>query len=428
MGGLTGCAKLVQTGAVTVDRTAVPETAATWRSLFAVGEFRGLWAAQILSLLGDQLARVALTVLVFDRTDSALLTGLVYAVTMLPWLLGGPLLSGLADRRPRRTVMLTCLVVSGVLVAAIAVPGLPLPALVVLLFLAVLLEPPFLSARAALLAEVLPDDRYLLASTATNVSQQAGQVLGFAGGGVVVAAIGSRPALLLDGLTFLAAAVLIAACSPRRPAASPRNGPDAAGWLRQMLDGARLIAGNPRLRTLVALAWLATCWVVPEGLAAPYARQLGGGTTTIGLILAAQPAGTAAAGLVLVRFAPPLRRRLMVPLAALAGLAMLVCGLDPPLAVVLAALAASGVGCSYQLVANLEFMQTVPNAARGQAFGLAVTGLTAGQGLGIFAAGAAAGHWNPAYVVAAAGALGVLLVAVLAARRAADDRSASVSA
>jgi MFS family permease len=63
-----------------------------------VAEFRGLWTAQVLSLLGDQLARVALTVLVFDRTESALLTGLVYAVTYLPWLLGGPLLSGLADR------------------------------------------------------------------------------------------------------------------------------------------------------------------------------------------------------------------------------------------------------------------------------------------------------------------------------------------
>jgi MFS family permease len=111
---------------VRVDRTALGAPA-TWRSLLAVGEFRGLWAAQVLSLLGDQLARVALTVLVFERTASALLTGLVYAVTMLPWLVGGPLLSGLADRRPRRAVMLTCLVISGVLVAGVAVPGLPLP-------------------------------------------------------------------------------------------------------------------------------------------------------------------------------------------------------------------------------------------------------------------------------------------------------------
>jgi MFS family permease len=408
---------MVHTGLVTVDRTAPLAASATWRSLLAVAEFRGLWAAQILSLLGDQLARVALTVLVFDRTNSALLTGLVYAVTMLPWLIGGPLLSGQADRHPRRTVMLVCTLVSGVLITAIAAPGLPLVALVVLLFLAVLVEPPFLSARAALLTEILPDDRYLLASTAANVTQQAGQVLGFAAGGVVVAVIGPRPALLVDGLTFLAAAVLIARSSPRRPAANHGDDAKQVGWLRRMTSGARLIARHPRLRMLVTLAWLATCWVVPEGLAAPYARQLGGGTTAIGLILAAQPAGNALGGLVVARLAPPLRQRLLFPLAGLAGASMLVCALDPPLPVVLAALAASGAGCSYQLVANFEFMQTVPNAARAQAFGLAVTGLTAGQGLGIFAAGAAADQWNPAYVVAAAGGLGLLLLALISTHR-----------
>jgi MFS family permease len=408
---------MVQTDIVTVDRAAARTAAASWRSLFAVAEFRGLWGAQLLSLLGDQLARVALTVLVYDRTSSALLTGLVYAVTMLPWLIGGPLLSGLADRYPRRTIMIACALLSGVLVTAIAVPGLPLTVLVVVLFLAVLLEPPFLSARAALLTEVLPDDRYLLASTASNITQQAAQVLGFAAGGVAVAVIGPRPALLADGLTFLAAAGLILVCSPRRPAAVQEqaegtNG--SPGWLRRMTDGARLIAGDPRLRLLVGLAWLATCWVVPEGLAAPYARELGGGTAAIGLLLAAQPAGTAIGGLVVTRVPPALRRRLMLPLAGLAGSALIICALRPPLPVVLAALAISGAGCAYQLVANFEFMQAVPNARRGQAFGLAVTGLTAGQGLGIFAGGAATSLWNPAYVVATAGAVGLLLVTLLA--------------
>lgn len=53
-----------------------------------------LWLAEVLSLLGDQLARVALSVLVFDRTGSALLTGLVYGLSFLPALVAGPLLGG----------------------------------------------------------------------------------------------------------------------------------------------------------------------------------------------------------------------------------------------------------------------------------------------------------------------------------------------
>lgn len=405
---------LVHTVPMTVGRAAPPATA-TWRSLFSVAEFRGLWAAQALSVLGDQLARVALTVLVFDRTGSALLTGLVYAVTMLPWLIGGPLLSGLADRHPRRTVMLTCTALSAALVAVLAVPGLPLPALTGLLFLAVLLEPPFQSARAALLTEVLPDDRYLLASTASNITVQTGQVLGFAAGGLLVGLIGPRPALLVDALTFLGAALLIVLSSPLRPAASHDQPGHQPGWWSQMTGGARLIFRDPQLRTLIFLAWLATCWVVPEGLAAPYAQALGGGTYTIGLLLAAQPAGTAIGGLVISRLVPPPRRHsLLLPLAALAGASMLVCAADPPLFVVLAALALSGVGCAYQLVANYEFMQSVPNGARGQAFGLVVTGLTAGQGLGLLAGGAAAEYLHPSVVVAAAGTLGLLLLLPIA--------------
>lgn len=393
-----------------VGQTA-PRRTATWRSLFAVAEFRGLWAAQGLSLLGDQLARVALSVLVYTSTDSALLTALVYAVTMLPWLVGGPLLSGLADRYPRRSVMLACTLLSAGLIAAVAAPGLPIALLVGLLFLAVLLEPPFLAARAALLVEILPGDRYLLASTASNITQQAAQVFGFALGGVLVGVVGPRPALLIDAATFLAAAALIRLSSPRRPAAISRTDGPAGGWLERMIGGARLIIRDPRLRRLVALAWLATFWVVPEGIAAPYAAALGGGTTAIGLLLAAQPAGTVVGALVLSRLVPhEVRRRLLIPLAALAGASMLVCALDPPLPVVLGVLALSGVGCAYQLAANAEFMQTVPDASRAQAFGLAVTGLIAGQGLGLLAGGVAAEHLPPSAVVAAAGATGVLLL------------------
>jgi MFS family permease len=73
----------------------------TFRAVFAVREFRAIWAAEALSQVGDQLARVALAVLVYDRTESAALAGLTYALTLAPAFLGGVVLSGLADRFPR---------------------------------------------------------------------------------------------------------------------------------------------------------------------------------------------------------------------------------------------------------------------------------------------------------------------------------------
>ena len=80
------------------------------------------------------MARVALAVLVFDTTRPALATAAAYAITMLPWLIGGPVLAGIGDRYPRRTVLITGHAASAVLVGLIGVARLPLLALCALLF------------------------------------------------------------------------------------------------------------------------------------------------------------------------------------------------------------------------------------------------------------------------------------------------------
>ena len=72
-----------------------------YRSLAGNREYVALLGGKALGLAGDQLARVALTVLVYDRTRSAVLAALVAVATYLPVVLGGPLLGGLADRTPR---------------------------------------------------------------------------------------------------------------------------------------------------------------------------------------------------------------------------------------------------------------------------------------------------------------------------------------
>ena len=56
----------------------------TFRDVFAVTEFRALWLAQLLSVIGDQLARVALDDLVYYRTHSALLAAITFVVGIVP--------------------------------------------------------------------------------------------------------------------------------------------------------------------------------------------------------------------------------------------------------------------------------------------------------------------------------------------------------
>src|SRR3982074_2732831 len=61
-------------------------------------EYRTLWFAEAQSSAGDQLAKVALAILVYGRTNSALWAAIVYALTFLPALAGGLRLAPLADR------------------------------------------------------------------------------------------------------------------------------------------------------------------------------------------------------------------------------------------------------------------------------------------------------------------------------------------
>ena len=151
---------------------------ARFRDVFAFGEFRYLWLAQVFSVAGDQLAAVGIAVLVFDRTHSPAWTALTYAMTFLPDLAGGALLAGLADRYPRRTVMVTADVFRAVVVAVMAIPGQPTALLIPLLVVVQLLASPFSAARNAVLPAVLTGDLYVAGVTITRITVQLGQVLG----------------------------------------------------------------------------------------------------------------------------------------------------------------------------------------------------------------------------------------------------------
>ena len=128
--------------------------AVTFGALFRNRDFAVLYFASAQSLLGDQLARVALAILVFTRTGSGLATAATYALTFLPAVIGGLLLSGLADSRPRRGLMVICDLVRAGLFALMAIPGIPLPLLCVLLVVAVLAGSPYSAAEPAVVADI----------------------------------------------------------------------------------------------------------------------------------------------------------------------------------------------------------------------------------------------------------------------------------
>ena len=377
---------------------------ARYRDVFAVAEFRALWAAQVLSVGGDQLARVALTVLVYAHTGSALLAAAAYAASIAPQFLGGLLLSGLADRWPRRRVMIVCDLARAPLAALMAVPGMPTAALIGLLCAVTALGAPFGSARAAIVPDVL-GDAFPLGTAITMTTYQAAQVAGFVAGGAVVGFFGARTAICVDAGTFLASAAIVALGVRGRPA--PAAGRTAAKNGEGLLATARFLLGQRAVRVPLLLGLLSAAYNVPEAIAVPLARAAGGGPVAASVVMAAPALGAALGVMALTMLiGPEMRQRMTVPLAFGACAILTAAALQPGLAGILVILLASGLCDSYQVGANAAFVAAVPDERRGQAFGLAIAGMQLGQGAAMILAGAVASQADPWLAVTVAGAVG----------------------
>lgn len=399
---------------------ATADTAATFRDVFRVREFRALWLAQLLSVIGDQLARVALTILVYDRTHSAALAAITFVCSIVPSFAGGVTLGWMADRYPRRAVMLGCDLARFALVLVMAAPGMPVAALVALLFLVTLVGAPFTAARAALYPVVLAGDRYVVGNAVTLTTYQLAQVLGFAVGGALVGLLGVRGCLVTDAATFAASALIVRLGVLARPGEAA-----SSSRLFSVMGALRLVFGSPALRIPMLFGWLAAFYDVPEGVVTPLAHDLGGGAGTVGLLLAVPALGVTIGTLLFSRFVRPAARRAwMGPLAVACTGVLILFVFRPPLAGALAFLAASGLCVGYQTAANAAFVQAAPSERRGEAFGLAQGGINLGQGTAMIAAGALAQVMNPALVIAIFGGAGMCTAVALAVEWSRDRRAA----
>jgi hypothetical protein len=384
------------------------ENRARYRDVFAVGEFRALFSAQLVSVAGDQLARVALSILVFDRTHSPVWTALTFAMTFLPDLVGGPLLSGIADRRPRREVMVVIDLLRMVLMAALVPAGLPLWLVGLLVAVVQLPNTAWNAARAALLPQILEGDRFAIGQGLFQMTTQSAQLLGFAVGGLIVAGLGPHGALGVDAATFLVSALTVRLGLHRRSAPAQPGESARPSWWRQMTAGIATVWGTLSLRALVALACVSGIYIAAEALAAPYAAAIGGGAIAAGLLFATNPLGMVVGMVIVNRLPYPTRLSLMVPMAVLSCVPLMGCVWRLGLTATLVLWTISGLASAYNITASVTFVKSVPDAGRGQAFGLAQTSIRVSQGLGIIIAGVAAEGIAAHDVVAAAGLLGAL--------------------
>jgi diguanylate cyclase (GGDEF)-like protein len=371
----------------------------TFGDVLANREFRAMYVAQALSVVGDQLARIAVALLVFSRSHSPLLTALTYAVTYLPWLIGGPLLAVYADRLSRKRMMIFCDAVRALLILAVAIKHVPIAVALLVIACVSVLQPAFNAARAAMLTDVLPDtDEFATATALTATMSQLGQVLGFALGGVLVAAIHPSGAVIVDSISFVVSAAVIARGVRERGRPVISNGSQRIS----RGEAVEFLRGSPQVLSAIAIAYaVVAATIAPESVAVPYADAHGGGATTAGLLTAAVPLGTMLGALVLSRGLGQRRaERWMRPLALATAGVLALTAFDPPTSVAMFLWVLGGAGSAMIITSSTFVARHTPTGMRGRGFGLGCPCLAVTQGLFALLAGWIAEESSPATAVA----------------------------
>jgi hypothetical protein len=400
----------------------------TYRSLFAIREFRVLFFYRAILIVSVSASGLALGTTIYQATRSPVLTGLS--------MFGGPLVSlvvsqfllALSDRIRPRTALL-CQLGSSLFSHALQLaPWLPWPARLILMAIPYAVYAMTSGIEWSLVREIVPADSYVLARSTMNLAESM-QVVGYGIGGLALLLVSPRGLFLFAAIADLLALVNVRLGIRRRPAR-------AAAWddgAAQGGTGARGAAGsgpgtragrpgvvrrtaavNARLlRSPVTRPLYLALWVPPglivgcESLFVPYAHSGSAGHEgAVGWLFAAAAAGMVMGDLLVGRFVPAgLRDRLIGPLRLLLAAPYLFFFLAPPVAVAipLGFLASAGYAASLPLQDRL--VRNTDGAIQGQVLGLETNGVMLGQGAAALIAGAVASWLPPAT------AIGVIAVA-----------------
>ncbi|GAB3429862.1 MFS transporter [Flindersiella endophytica] len=397
----------------------------TYADIFGDREFRALFVSRALSTVGDYVARAALVIAVFAETGSTALMGVTFALTTLPDLIGGPVLAGLADRFPRRAVMVTADLGRAGLLLVMAIPGLPLVALWALLFAIRLLDAPFGSAYLSTMSVVLPGKRLVKGSAVTQLVNHVSYTIGYGLGGVIVALTGLSMVLVFNSVTFALSAGVILLGVVARPATAGGAG-SSHSWVRSTRAAVSYITAHPRLWVIMLFPFPIATTLVSETLAAPYAAQLSHGPAIAGLLMGAGPAGIVIGLWLLPMLIPEQRTRHVAVLSIVSCAPLILFATVPGPAVAAGLIVVSGMALYYWIPLAAEFTQTVPDDMRGQAVGLMTTTMRVTQGVAILIFGLLAQYAMSSTVVAASGVVGTVMVIALSAAWVRASRGAVV--
>jgi MFS family permease len=349
--------------------------------------YRLLFFGQLISLCGVWMQITAQGWLILRLTNSPLWLGLIAAAQSLPVLLLSLHAGALADKAPKRTLLLatqSVSMISALLLALLLYSGqIQVWHVLLAALIGGIVSAVENTARQAFTIELVGREDLMNAIALDSMVFNGSRIIGPATAGALVAAIGEAPAFLFNGLSFLA--VIVGLLMMRlRPFQAPARQSNV-GHLR---EGIAYIVGEPKVRLLLLqIGLLCVFGLAYVPLLPSFARDvLGGDALVFGMVASTNAAGALCAALVIALFGDRIPRAKYMTIALL-SYSIFLGGftLARDLAPALLLIAGVGwAGITSLTISNTLLQAIVPDALRGRVmsvFVLMVMGVSQLSGL-----------------------------------------------
>ncbi len=378
---------------------------------FESRNYRLYFSGMLVSMTGSWMQAVAMSWLVYRLTDSAVLLGLVAFLTQFPSLLFGPFAGVLADRIPRRRIIIvtqTAGLAQAVVLAVLTGTGVITTwHLLVLASISGIITAFDAPARQSFIIHIVTRREHLQNAIALNsLLFNGARFLGPAVAGLLINAAGEYVCFLLNAASYAVSVATLLLMHLHEPVQTRRQHP-----LQELREGMRYAYTFRPTRALLLLTVFSSLVALPYGVVLPiFARVvLQGDARTLGFLNSAIAAGALVGA---VYMAARLRiaglHRIITGAAGLFGAGLLLLSFTRAMPAALAASALIGLGILLQLVSTNTLLQTIiAEHVRGRVVSLYTTAHLGIVPFGALLVGAAAGRLGAPLVLLLCGVCSV---------------------
>ena len=400
-------------------------------SALQVRNFRLLVSGLLVSSTGGWIQRIAQDWLVLTLTGSATAVGITTALQFLPTLALGLFGGVIADRFPKRKILLVTQTTMGTCAGLLALTAFTgqvqvwhVYTMAFFLGLATAVDNP---TRQSFVTELVDRDRVRNAISMVSSTFQLGSLIGPALGGVLLGSIGAGWAFALNGLTFFASiSALLRMRESEMPGLHAARKASAGMRIRDGLrDGLRYAFHEPGVRWAIALVGIYGMFTIslPVTLTAFADRVFHTGASGYGVLNSVVAAGALAGALLSARRVRPTRLRNLIGIACLLTITEVLAAIQPSLWTFIPVLASMGMATLMFLTAAQSMVQlTTPDGLRGRVSGIYNLVFIGGGAIGGPTVGLIAQHFGARSALLLAGVIPAIATVAIGLRLRRDGR------